>query len=159
MDLNGIPLFRLLQGKLGYLSERQKIIAQNVANASTPGFTPSDLDPFDKQPGMNLRAGAKIMMQPAQSGGGAGQGGAGDGGKAGMATFDTSATGGAQPILPKTYTSFTAPDSETTLNGNQVVLEEQMLKMSESRSDYDAAIGYYQKSLGLLHLAIRKPGG
>jgi flagellar basal-body rod protein FlgB len=52
-----------------------------------------------------------------------------------------------------------APDSETTLDGNQVVLEEQMLKMSESRSDYDAAIGFYQKSLGLLHLAIRKPGG
>ena len=51
------------------------------------------------------------------------------------------------------------PDSETTLNGNQVVLEEQMLKMSESRSDYDAAIGFYQKSLGLLHMAIRKPGG
>ena len=40
-----------------------------------------------------------------------------------------------------------------------LVLEEQMLKMSEARSDYEAAIGFYQKSLGLLHLAIRKPGG
>jgi flagellar basal-body rod protein FlgB len=55
--------------------------------------------------------------------------------------------------------TLSAPDSETTLNGNQVVLEEQMLKMSESRSDYDAAIGFYQKSMDLLHLALKKPGG
>ena len=59
----------------------------------------------------------------------------------------------------RAYVAESTPDSETTLNGNQVVLEEQMVKMSESRSDYDAAIGFYQKSLGLLHLAIRKPGG
>ena len=39
MDLGGIPLFSALQNKLGYLSEREKVIAQNVANASTPGFT------------------------------------------------------------------------------------------------------------------------
>ena len=46
MDLNGIPLFAALKNKLGYLSEREKVIAQNVANASTPGFTPNDLKPF-----------------------------------------------------------------------------------------------------------------
>jgi flagellar basal-body rod protein FlgB len=143
MDLNGIPLFSLLQNKLGYLSERQKIIAQNVANASTPGFTPSDLKPFDQQPGIDPHASARILAQPAQSEG---------------VTLGAPVTSHA-PSQPKTYTSFSTPDSETTLNGNQVVLEEQMLKMSESRSDYDAAIGFYQKSLGLLHLAIRKPGG
>ena len=143
MDLNGIPLFKLLQGKLGYLSERQKVIAQNVANASTPGFTPSDLDPFDRQPGMDPRSRAKLQAQPAQT----------EGVTLGSPVMS------AKSIQPLKYTSFTAPASETTLNGNQVVLEEQMLKMSESRSDYDAAIGYYQKSLGLLHLAHRKPGG
>ena len=51
-----------------------------------------------------------------------------------------------------------SPDSEATLNGNQVVLEDQMMKMNESRMDYDAAVGFYQKSLGLIQLAIRKPG-
>jgi flagellar basal-body rod protein FlgB len=144
MDLNGIPLFSMLQNKLGYLSERQKIIAQNVANASTPGFTPSDLKPFAKQPGMDPAASARVLAQPAQASSGASLG---------------APVTSLRPAQPKTYVSESVPDSETTLNGNQVVLEEQMLKMSESRSDYDAAVGFYQKSLGLLHLAIRKPGG
>lgn len=145
MDLNGIPLFSLLQNKLGYLSERQKVIAQNVANASTPGFTPTDLKPFDQQPGLDPHApkGAAVAG-PARTDAGISLGVSGAGAKSGQG---------------RSYMAESAPDSETTLNGNQVVLEEQMLKMSESRSDYDAAIGFYQKSLGLLHLAIRKPGG
>ena len=53
----------------------------------------------------------------------------------------------------------TAPDSETTLDGNQVVLEEQMMKMTEARTDYDAAIGFYQKALEMLQMAVKKPGG
>jgi flagellar basal-body rod protein FlgB len=144
MDLNGIPLFSLLQNKLGYLSERQRVIAQNVANASTPGFTPSDLKPFEKQISLDPKSNAGVLAQPGRTDSGISMG----------SPVDTHGPG-----KPRSYTAVSAPDSETTLNGNQVVLEEQMLKMSESRSDYDAAIGFYQKSLGLLHLAIRKPGG
>jgi flagellar basal-body rod protein FlgB len=142
MDLGGIPLFSVLQNKLGYLSEREKLIAQNVANASTPGFTPVDLKPFNQQPGLDSKPNASVLAQPAQT--------------------DSGVSLGAAAVRrqdkPKTYVSVASPDSETTLDGNQVVLEEQMLKMNEARSDYDAAIGFYQKSLSLLHLAIRKPG-
>jgi flagellar basal-body rod protein FlgB len=145
MDLNGIPLFSLLQNKLGYLSERQKVIAQNVANASTPGFTPTDLKPFAQQPGLDPHAPKAVLAAgPARTDQGISLGASASSSKAGQG---------------RGYVAENTPDSETTLNGNQVVLEEQMLKMSESRSDYDAAIGFYQKSLGLLHLAIRKPGG
>ena len=145
MDLNGIPLFGLLQNKLAYLGERQKVIAQNVANASTPGFTPSDLRPFDQQRNLDPRTRtAGVMFQPAQSSSGVSMG-------ASVNSHKSSES--------KTYTSESAPDSETTLNGNQVVLEEQMLKMSESRSDYEAAIGFYQKSMDMIHLALKKPGG
>ena len=49
-------------------------------------------------------------------------------------------------------------DSETTLDGNSVVLEEEMLKMADARMSYDAAIGFYQKSLNMLRLAVRAPG-
>ena len=45
------------------------------------------------------------------------------------------------------------------MNGNGVVLEEQMMHMAESRIEYDAAIGFYQKSLNMLRLAARRPGG
>jgi flagellar basal-body rod protein FlgB len=49
-------------------------------------------------------------------------------------------------------------DTETTLDGNSVVLEDQMIKMSEARMQYDAAIGFYQKSMALLRMASRAPG-
>ena len=56
------------------------------------------------------------------------------------------------------FESLNAPDSETTLDGNSVVVEEQMLKMAESRMAYDAAIGFYQKSLQMIRMAARPPG-
>ena len=39
-----------------------------------------------------------------------------------------------------------------------MVVEEQMLKMAESRMAYDAAIGFYQKSMQMIRMAARKPG-
>ena len=46
MNLADIPLFSMLRGRLGYLSERQKLIAQNVANTDTARYVPEDLKPF-----------------------------------------------------------------------------------------------------------------
>jgi len=51
-----------------------------------------------------------------------------------------------------------APDSETTLDGNAVVVEEQMAKVAETRMRFEAAIGLYQKSLNLIRMAARSPG-
>jgi flagellar basal-body rod protein FlgB len=146
MDLNGIPLFAALKNKLGYLSEREKMISQNVANASTPGFTPTDLKPFSDQPGMSAKSSAVVLAQP-QSATGI------TGGSASMIAIP-----GNSKDASNAFVSGAAPDSETTLNGNQVVLEEQMLKMNQARSEYDAAIGFYQKSLSMLQMAIKKPG-
>ena len=144
MELNGIPLFSLLQNKLGYLNERQRVIAQNVANSSTPGYRPSDLKPFDQQTGMRNSDTSKRMAA------------------IGASTTDsahlTSRGGGSDEPKANVYSSVISPDSETTLDGNQVVLEEQMLKMSESRNEYDAAISFYQKAMAMLHLAVQKPG-
>src|SRR4051812_17946304 len=116
MDLNGVPLFSLLQNKLGYLNERQRVIAQNVANSSTPGYRPSDLKPFDQQTGMKSADSSKRMTA------------------IGATTTDAAHLTGpssSNSSAPKAniYSSVITPDSETTLDGNQVVLEEQMLKM------------------------------
>jgi flagellar basal-body rod protein FlgB len=149
MDLNGIPLFGLLQNKLGYLSAREKLIAQNVANSATPGFTPRDLKPFSQQPGVtsgpstSARHGVAVAATQTDS-----------------AHMTMSSMDDTMPSpTAATYVSVVAPDSESTLDGNQVVLEEQMIKMNEARNDYDAAVGFYQKAMGMLHLAVQKPGG
>ena len=47
MDLAKIPLFAQLKGKMAWLVQRQKILAENIANADTPGYVPKDLKQVD----------------------------------------------------------------------------------------------------------------
>lgn len=137
MNLAEIPLFAMLRGRLGHQSERQRVISQNVANSDTPGFTPTDLKAFTyraEHQGVVATAVQAVtrpghMVPPSQ--------------RAGLAAQ---------------FKAVKSKDSETTPDGNSVVLEEEMLKMAEARMNYDAAIGFYQKSLGMLRMAARSPG-
>ena len=47
MDLTRIPLFAMMTRRMSWLNERQKILAQNIANADTPKYKPLDLKPLD----------------------------------------------------------------------------------------------------------------
>jgi len=138
MDTSQIPIFAMLRQRLGYLGERQRVIAQNVANADTPNYGPRDLKAFAFSAALQSQAG--MAMQPAQT-------------SSGHMPGSTKRPGGAGA-----YRSVKGVDSETTLDGNSVVLEDQMIKMSEARMQYDAAIGFYQKSMALLRMAARPPG-
>ena len=135
MAVDDIPLFGLLKGRLGYLNQRQRLISQNVANTDTPGYVGRDLKPFTFDDAMKAQAGS-----------------------GGVAPMRTSAMHlGGTAKAASVWSSRLSPDSETTLDGNSVVLEEQMIKMAEARANYDAAVGFYQKSLGLIRMAARRP--
>ena len=138
MTLDDIPVFAMLKSRLSYLADRQQMIAQNVANSDTPGYTPKDLKPFTV-PG-HSGAGA-LSLAP-------------------VATTLTSSLHLAPPATGKASGAkpVESPDSETTLNGNSVVLEEEMMKMSQARTDYDAAVGFYEQSLALIQTAAKRPG-
>lgn len=142
MNLAEIPLFSMLRGRLGHLNERQKVLAQNIANTDTPGYVPDDLKAFSFD--------AKVQQQRSQMS------------ASGAQTMAATHAGHMSPRNPRPpgggYKTMKSPDSETTLNGNAVVLEDEMIKMSDSRMQYDAAISFYQKSLGLLRMAVRAPG-
>ena len=143
MRVDDIPLFSMLKGRLRYLDARQKVIAENVANANTPGFTPRDLKP-DAAGGTGF-AQTLSLAQPSAG--------------AGM-TMAVTQPGHMLPPGAQAANGFQAqkaPDSETRLDGNSVVLEEQMLKMAESRMAYDAAITFYQKSMNMLRMASKSP--
>lgn len=144
MNLADIPLFSMLRGRLGYLSERQKLIAQNVANTDTARYVPEDLKPFSFD--------ARLQAQRAQMTG-VPQAGT-------MAATQPGHLPGRNDRrgLGGPYKTIRTADSETTLNGNAVVLEEEMIKMSDARMQYDAAISFYQKSLNLLRMATKAPG-
>ena len=65
---------------------------------------------------------------------------------------------GTAPTPPTPWSAQASPDSETRVDGNQVVLEEEMMKMNDARMNYDAAIGFYEKANAMLTTAIRTPG-
>jgi flagellar basal-body rod protein FlgB len=147
MGPDDIPLFGMLKSRLGYLTERQKLVAQNVANADTPGYRPSDLKAYSFQ--------ASLMNQ--------GAGAVYRGGRAaptsGVQMMETSAAHMAPSNAPSAWRATSGADSETTLDGNAVSLEDQMMKMTDARTNYDAAISFYQKSMEMLRMASRRPGG
>jgi flagellar basal-body rod protein FlgB len=138
-DPTNITVISLMKARLQMLGERQKVIAENVANVSTPGYVPSDIDQdgfaatLQRMAGKNSGAGRTQLLttEPGH-----------------MAPKGSASLG---------IHSKESPDSETTLDGNKVVVEEQMMKIAETRMDFETMVGLYQKSLGLLRLATRSP--
>jgi flagellar basal-body rod protein FlgB len=142
MELGDIPLFAMLKSRLGYLSDRQRVIAENVANANTPGYKARDLKAFSFEAHVQAAgSGNGVAMPP-------------------PGTLAVTKPGHMQPkTAPMGTKAVKALDSEITLDGNGVVLEDEMVKLTQARMDYDAAIGFYQQSLSMLKMAVRKPGG
>jgi flagellar basal-body rod protein FlgB len=56
-------LFQLLQRRLEWVGARQGVLAQNVANVDTPGYTPRDVSPF-----VDLLHGNSIAMAQTEPG-------------------------------------------------------------------------------------------
>ena len=134
MSLTDIPLLNQIKGRMSWLGDRQRVIAQNVANSDTPGYVARDLKvPVSFEKVMNQNgSGTRMMATNAMH---------------------------YSPNPPKgRFDAVRTPDSETTLDGNSVVVEEQMLKMAESRMAYDTAISFYTKSMQMIRLAAKRPG-
>lgn len=132
MDLANTPFFGLLRARLDQLSERQRLIAENIANASTPGYRPRDIE----------TAGFERMLAAA-------------GGPALVRTNPRHMAPGGGAAQTQIVTR---DDSETTIDGNAVVLEEQMARAAETRLQFETGIALYQKGLELVRMAARAPG-
>ena len=123
------------------LSQRQQVIAQNIANSETPGFKARETVTPDFA--------ALLSAQ-------------GDGGAPRVArpqvriSSGMAALGARQPdggsIIADADTSETRPD------GNNVGLEDQMLKMGQVQSDFAAATSIYRKQMGMLKTATGRNG-
>jgi flagellar basal-body rod protein FlgB len=130
--IGDMPLLAAIKGRLQYHQQRQKVLAENVANADSPGFRPRDLKPFD------------LAMALQQAG----------------ATSDGPARTNAAHIAPQGGRGGGADQRqklfETTPSGNAVNLEDEMMRLSQNASDYQLATTLYTKSLSYLKLALGK---
>ena len=128
MPISDIPLFSMLRMRMQWHQERQKVLAENVANADTPQFRPRDLKPLDfgtrvQQAGQVRLASTDPSHIAASSGGGA------------FAT-DRNSKYDVRPA------------------GNAVNLEDEMMKVASNQMDYQAAVSLYSRSMGLIRTAI-----
>jgi len=129
MNLLKSSLLSGLAQRLDFLSARSGVIAENIANADTPNYTARDI----KKPQFKkMAAGAAMQASDPRH------------------ISSTSSARKAHVIQ--------APDGEAALNGNRVSLETQMMKLSETRMDYQLATTVYRKSLDLVRLAVRSGG-
>ena len=133
MPISDIPIFSMLRTKLHWHQERQRLLAENVANADTPEFKPFDLAPpkFD--------AGA-----------------AGVAGVAPVTLLRTSPTHLASSDSAATYNTQPGHDFEVVPTGNAVSLEDEMMKVASNQMDFQAATALYARGLGLIKTAIGK---
>jgi flagellar basal-body rod protein FlgB len=131
MDFSRIPLLNMLTKKMGWLSQRQVVLSQNVANGDTPGYQAKDLQPFDFKKEL---AGAGLRLQAKRTDAAHLASGGSDGGN---------------------RRALAAADKyEASPQGNTVVLEEEMLKISDTQMDHSMIANLYRKQMGMLKMAI-----
>ena len=57
MAINDLPILSALRTKMQWHQERQRVLAENVSNANTPNFRPTDLvEPKFDRKGTNVDA-------------------------------------------------------------------------------------------------------
>jgi flagellar basal-body rod protein FlgB len=130
MDLSKIKLLNLMQSNLNYLSSRQSLIAQNIANANTPGYEGKDL----KKPDF-----ASFMQSSATTTG---------------SLTQTNGNHISGMNAASKYTKVTSEGFEVTPSGNQVVLEDEVMKLSRTGLEYQETTSMYRKMIEMMKTAI-----
>lgn len=120
-----IPLFEALAKRMTWLGDRQAVLAENVSNADTPGYVARDLKPPDFKSLMAQQAQRQVALVTTQPG---------------------------HIAVQARSDSLSQPETETdrSLNGNAVSLEEQMMKVSQTANDFALTTTLYRANLGII---------
>lgn len=132
MDLNNLTVFSLANKDMKYLTERQKILAGNVANANTPGYLAKDL----KKPNFSDELNSALQM---------------------TVTNEKHFTGlGGSSLSARVYTP--KPTQPLTIDGNGVVLEDQLNEISKDKGEYTRVMTLYNTYKNMIKTAATKVG-
>ena len=130
MNLEKIPLFAALTEKMKWLSARQKVLAQNIANSDTPNYRARDLKPLEFH---------EMIKGPQEE------------------DVHISRTN-KRHIFVEEIAGYEAQVNrdvrEVTPTGNAVLLEEEMMKVAETQIQYELTTSLYKKNLGMLKTAL-----
>lgn len=119
------------------LAERQRVVAQNIANSETPGYKAQETVPADF--GDLLAGGSVHVGRPSVRI------------TSGMAKLGATAPRNVHVVQDRQV-------SEIKPDGNTVTLEDQLLKMGQLQADFTAMTNLYRKQQGLLKTALGRSG-
>lgn len=131
MDLNNLTIFNMINKERSYLTERQKVLATNIANANTPGYLPKDVEKPDfaaelKSSTLALRVTNPKHMQGLPS----------------------------QGFSNRVYTPKLS--DPLSIDGNGVILEDQLNEVSKVKGDYNRMLSIYTSYKNMLKTANTK---
>ena len=154
MDFSQIPLFQAITKKMGWLGQRQQVLARNIANINTPGYKPKDITAPDfgaLMRGNNLAGatGTSTAGRRSQSGGGIPL----------VATHPAHfrADPLEDPVTDREM-EIAVADAPIRPNGNAVVLETELMKVSKTAMDYQLTTNIYRKYVSMFKTAIGRRG-
>lgn len=130
MDLNNLSVFSLSQQNMKYLTEKQRVVATNLANSNTPGYLPKDVEKpsFSNELSSNL---TMTTTNPMHMSG------------VGKAVFSN-----------KVYTP--KPTTPLTIDGNGVIIEDQLNEASKASGEYNRMLTIYTQYRNMLKTANTK---
>ncbi|NEW90195.1 MULTISPECIES: flagellar basal body rod protein FlgB [Rhodopseudomonas] len=135
MPINDLPTLAALRTRMQWHQQRQRVLADNIANSDTPGFKPLDLVAPTFDPSGRPTAGSPVGSLP---------------------MMRTSAVHIAPSGGTESFSQDRRGGMQTRPAGNAVNLEDEMLKVSSNQGGYAAATALYTRSLGVLKTAIGK---
>ena len=130
MDLRQIPLISMITRQMDWLTTRQKVLAQNIANADTPNYQAKDLAPLDFA-AMARDAGNRLNLKTTSGR---------------HMAVGLSAAGSSKVLESKGSLGSPA--------GNGVILEDELMKVSETQAEYELITRLYRKHVGMLRTAL-----
>ena len=133
MNLSKITILQLAKNRLAWLSQRQEILAQNIANADTPKYRARDIEPFKFE--RMLRS----SVTPVN-----------------VSRTQANHLSGHRSSVGEYAEEKTRKPFETAPSGNSVILEEQMAKINETSISHKLTIQLYKKHLRMVRTALGK---
>lgn len=131
-------IFSAIQLRMQNLSQRQQVIAQNLANSETAGYKARDVAEPNFGSLLDSANGISVAKPQVQL------------------TGAMQRMGARQPIASGLV--FDKDVSETKPDGNNVTLEDQLLKMGKVQADFSAMTNIYRKQMVLLKTALGRGG-
>ena len=128
-DLNTLNIFHGIKEKMSWLSQRQRVLSRNIAHANTPGYVPKDIEDFSFEKALQKHQ--HVSQKATHSA---------------HLVSAQSKPGAKMKISSQPY--------EASPDGNAVVLEEQMIKASDTAIQHKVAANLYTKSVGLIRIAL-----